>query len=718
MRVPRYNGPQIESTNLRGNYSDGGISAKTFGADIAQGLGDVAGVMHGMYEKQQAEADESALLGFDNDMSGIETDLLHNPETGAYTRQGSEAFDREEKVMPDWDKRQSEALNKLPGRLRAKAQNLASRRRNDAQRGIMRHTMGQAELYGKQQAEAKVANDTNAAILNYRDDDRLAESLAGIEVATDKLVRGAPEEMRQLAQAKARSNLFAGVIGRHLQDGAVAGEKALERYGKYLDAETTLQLTAKITPLVNARNDEADLKILLDGGEPERGTVPLNVAETFEAAARDVLKIEGGYVANDAGKGPTNFGINSSANPDVDVKGLTPQQATKLYKERYWDAIGASDLPPELRAAAFDCAVNQGVGKAKELLRACEGDLGKFLALRKEHYRALIRDNPAKFKQHERGWMARVDRFGRPAGGAPAAASAAPRPTNEVETLRRIETLYADDPEKRERLSALARREWGMRDAERIETERAVHESVYQKIYAADPRASFDSLLTSEERDQLVKDGNYDTFEAELTGRATGKVKQSDPELVYALEREALLSPDTFAKRNILRSVEHLDNADLSRLLGHQSKLRDPAQSDKAKADWATEDQRISRGAAQLGFEGNKKADKRQAFATFYRMAEQAFIQTHGKKPDGDQADKLLRQSVQAFASDPERQVKQVKAAEALAMGQPVQGASGPVSLTEGDRATVVSVLKRRGIANPTEAQVLQAAGNYYGAAQ
>lgn len=129
----------------------------------------------------------------------------------------------------------------------------------------------------------------------------------------------------------------------------------------------------------------------------------------FDSAVDFVLKTEGGYVANDAGKGETNMGVNISANPDVDIKNLTQEKAKKLYKTRYWDAIKAENLPPEIATIAFDAAVNQGVGAAKRFIRAANGDPMKLLQLRKAHYDKLVKENPRKFKKYYTGWMSRLD---------------------------------------------------------------------------------------------------------------------------------------------------------------------------------------------------------------------------------------------------------------------------------------------------------------------
>jgi lysozyme family protein len=140
-----------------------------------------------------------------------------------------------------------------------------------------------------------------------------------------------------------------------------------------------------------------------------RDTGAVNTA--FEDAFRTTLRYEGGYVENDAGKGPSKFGINKAANPDVDVKNLTKDQARELYKKRYWDAIGGDSLAakdPALAKVAFDTAVNMGVGKAKQLVEQSQGDPNAILAMRQQHYDKLIENDPKKFSPYKAGWQSRL----------------------------------------------------------------------------------------------------------------------------------------------------------------------------------------------------------------------------------------------------------------------------------------------------------------------
>jgi hypothetical protein len=129
----------------------------------------------------------------------------------------------------------------------------------------------------------------------------------------------------------------------------------------------------------------------------------------FDSSVEWVLKKEGGYVSNDGGKGPTNLGINSAANPEVDVKSLTPETAKGIYKTKYWDAIGADSLPPALAMVAFDGSVNQGVGKTRQMLNESGGDASKLIEIRRREYQKLADNNPDKYGKYLNTWNGRLD---------------------------------------------------------------------------------------------------------------------------------------------------------------------------------------------------------------------------------------------------------------------------------------------------------------------
>lgn len=123
----------------------------------------------------------------------------------------------------------------------------------------------------------------------------------------------------------------------------------------------------------------------------------------FAGADAFIAQKEGGFVADDSGHGPTNFGINQQANPDVDVSKLTPEQATQLRKTRYWDAIHGDALPPAMQPVAYNFAIQAGAGAANNLLKQAGNDPAKFNDLAKAYYDAIPSDrangNTAMWKE-------------------------------------------------------------------------------------------------------------------------------------------------------------------------------------------------------------------------------------------------------------------------------------------------------------------------------
>lgn len=100
--------------------------------------------------------------------------------------------------------------------------------------------------------------------------------------------------------------------------------------------------------------------------------------ENFDKSLALILKLEGGYsnLAADPGRA-TNRGITIAELADwrghavtnADVRDLQVEEAAAIYRVRYWDAMHCDALPSGIDLAVFDCAVNQGVGRAARFLQ-------------------------------------------------------------------------------------------------------------------------------------------------------------------------------------------------------------------------------------------------------------------------------------------------------------------------------------------------------------
>lgn len=156
--------------------------------------------------------------------------------------------------------------------------------------------------------------------------------------------------------------------------------------------------------------------------------------ENWEESLKHILKYEGGYVHHkDDPGGRTNLGVTQrvweewTGKPatEADMRSLTVEMVSPLYKKRYWDAVRGDDLPSGVDLCVFDCAVNAGVGRASKFLQqavgvTADGQIGPktlaaiaakpadevieaFCNLREAHYKSL-----SNFVTFGKGWMNRL----------------------------------------------------------------------------------------------------------------------------------------------------------------------------------------------------------------------------------------------------------------------------------------------------------------------
>ena len=154
----------------------------------------------------------------------------------------------------------------------------------------------------------------------------------------------------------------------------------------------------------------------------------------WDEALKHILKYEGGYVNHkDDPGGMTNLGVTKrvweewTGKPatEADMRSLTPEMVSPLYKKRYWDAVRGDDLPSGVDLCVFDCAVNAGPGRASKFLQQAvgvlaDGQIGPmtvaattakpaeevidaFCNLREAHYKSL-----STFATFGKGWMNRL----------------------------------------------------------------------------------------------------------------------------------------------------------------------------------------------------------------------------------------------------------------------------------------------------------------------
>lgn len=150
----------------------------------------------------------------------------------------------------------------------------------------------------------------------------------------------------------------------------------------------------------------------------------------FDQAFAKLLGHEGGYVnhPNDPG-GETMWGVTVAVARDYGYAGsmrdLPQDLAKKIYRAAYWDKVYADDLPPQVRYAVFDAAVNSGPGQSARWLQRALGvaDDGKIGPITIAHARQMDGDvlkgkllaqrlkfmtNLTTWPSFSRGWARRI----------------------------------------------------------------------------------------------------------------------------------------------------------------------------------------------------------------------------------------------------------------------------------------------------------------------
>ena len=101
-------------------------------------------------------------------------------------------------------------------------------------------------------------------------------------------------------------------------------------------------------------------------------------AENWEKCLKLILHHEGGYVNHpkDPG-GETNLGVTKRVYEEwggtKDMKDLTVEDVSPIYKKNYWDRIKGDELPSGLDLCVFDFGVNAGTGRAAKYLQRLVG---------------------------------------------------------------------------------------------------------------------------------------------------------------------------------------------------------------------------------------------------------------------------------------------------------------------------------------------------------
>ncbi|WP_247655520.1 glycoside hydrolase family 108 protein [Hydrogenophaga aromaticivorans] len=104
----------------------------------------------------------------------------------------------------------------------------------------------------------------------------------------------------------------------------------------------------------------------------------MSMPTSFDECFRVLLGTEGGYVDHPADPGgATRWGVTErvarAAGYVGDMREFPESEAKRIYHRQYWAPARTDELPPAIRQAVFDAAVNSGVAQSAKWLQRAIG---------------------------------------------------------------------------------------------------------------------------------------------------------------------------------------------------------------------------------------------------------------------------------------------------------------------------------------------------------
>lgn len=437
--------------------------------------------------------------------------------------------------------------------------------------GVMKHDSRESRKFIAEQAENTGRLELESIALNPNDEEGFNQSLQAVVESARKsaMLGGLSEEGTAKAVRDAKSGAIMarmqGILRRQAEPEDII--RARQMYDAAIEkGDLNMSDAFKLDSMFGSVEPKAEASIAWRYSNTAAGDF-----DTIADFVIDVL--EGGGAIVPDGDGRARFGVNDAANPHVKLENLTKKGAKEnVYKPDYWNAIDADNLPRDMRAVAFDTAVNHGVGRAKKLIAKAGNDPQKLLSLRYQEYHRLAKANPAKYGQYLKGWKVRLKKLD----------DFISRPIKDPET--RNAHINSVSEEARPHLSKM------YEEHDRIEVQKVQMET----------KQTLDSVMDIME----TTNGNINEIPAELAAQAKeqglwGKVVSykgnDDLDTVVEIER---MPEDEFKNLNLDEIRFELSANTYKKYVKEQAALR----NEEPKAISITERRRIAKEA--MGFYG------------------------------------------------------------------------------------------------------------------
>lgn len=678
--VPRVEGPSVRQAGLPGARVNSQLDYGAAAAPAAA-VGELASVARNYALRAKESADLTALMEAQRSLNDLESDWFRpdNPQ-GISAYKGKQALAARDTFIPAFDKRVDEIRKGLSRDQWSRFQSIAGGSREALDRRLLNYSSREVEEYQDAEFAATKQSLVDQVVATGMTGD-VGRTAARIGDLVDLnraylMTMGASEALIKEQEGSLVSGAHGQIVSNLTTANPVAARAWLDRYADQMTPNDYAQAERLVYPtwLDNKAYRNA-IAIMGGAGLPDdgfdgesdgqpAGQPGKGVRATIERAADRygvprslalaMAEQESGF--DPKAKGPkTNYG-----------------QAGGLfqYLESTARSLGIDRFDPEQSA---DAAMKQLAEQAKE--RGWEWAIA--------HHHAG--PDPKLHGPKTRDYVDAVKAKSRRYSGSTAGTGAQPDAQMALERAQRIE-----DPRERKAtidyLDDLQRARKAAQEAQ----EQAQSLAIYDKVTQASPAMPLSRVLTPVE---LAFAGRNESLNASINRyrklRADGQVIDDDPVTLDQLYRLQVRDPNAFRQIRLTEYADRLSGKTLKELVNQQKDIA----NDKPRTDFATEQQLIDSEFGKLGIQDkDDAAQARGQYQKAWLLMKQQFIQNQGKAPTAEQTLSMLRSLTREHAG------------RALYERLDYESVK-PISADA--RAAIVDTLRRRGIANPTELQIL-----------
>jgi len=417
----------VRSYNTAYGERANNITAQALGG-VASDLGDIANQRmddqeaEGRRRAQEARTrkeaiDKGAVLNAQERENMAQKRLLDmmygtDDQPGLYQSTGSQALNLESDFEGKWKSLREEMMNGVDNPIAKQALDTSLDSMYQTTLGnVKRHRNAEQRSYFANLNQDKIEIENSRVGFDWQSNESFEAALDNVRgtantLAVSQGVPAAPVVKKQVAQL-----YMSRIMGMVNSDDAGTILDAYDLYNK-------ARKSGDISDFATAMKIEK----LLDGVVPAaaaKHAYDSGIYKSMQTDKEDIMRfvvtdIEGGdEVVQEPNGGIAKFGINSVANPDVDVENLDETGALNVLDKKYWEYYGMDEVPEDMKLIAFDTVVNHRSDFALYMSQKIKDGASpqEVLNERLKEYQRLVKADPEKYASSYNGWKNRLEKL-------------------------------------------------------------------------------------------------------------------------------------------------------------------------------------------------------------------------------------------------------------------------------------------------------------------